>query len=80
MEDYGLTLHPEKTKIVKCQTRGSDDEHPNKSFDFLSYRFKPRKASTKEGKITGTFSPGVSSKADKNMAERVTCLKRPAKR
>lgn len=63
MEDCGLTLHPEKTKIVKCQKWGSDDEHLNKSFDFLGYRFKPRKASTKDGRIMGTFTPGISSKA-----------------
>jgi group II intron reverse transcriptase/maturase len=63
MEDCGLTLHPGKTKMVKCQKWGSDDEHPNKSFDFLGYRFKPRKASTKDGRIIGTFSPGISSNA-----------------
>lgn len=63
MEECGLTLHPEKTKIVKCHKWGSGDEHPNKSFDFLGYRFKPRKASTKAGRIMGTFSPGISNKA-----------------
>ena len=26
MEECRLTLHPEKTKIVKCQKWGSDDE------------------------------------------------------
>ncbi|HEY6505142.1 MAG TPA: group II intron reverse transcriptase/maturase [Chitinophagaceae bacterium] len=67
MEVCGLTLHPEKTKIVKCQRRGSDDEHANKSFDFLGYRFKPRKAKTKEGVIIGTFTPGISSKAVKKI-------------
>lgn len=67
MEDCGLTLHPEKTKIVKCQKWGSDDQYPNKSFDFLGYRFKPRKASTKEGRIIGTFTPGISSKAVKRI-------------
>lgn len=69
MSECGLTLHPEKTKIVKCQKWGSEDEHPHKSFDFLGYRFKPRKASTKEGKITGTFSPGISNKAVKKIQE-----------
>ena len=63
MQQCKLELHPEKTKIVKCQRWGSDDAHPNKSFDFLGYRFKPRKASTKEGRIIGVFTPGISSKA-----------------
>lgn len=67
MEGCGLTLHPEKTKIVKCQKWGSDDEHPNKSFDFLGHHFKPRKAKTKDGRIIGTFSPGISSKAVKRI-------------
>ena len=60
-------MHPEITKIVKCQKWGSDDEYPNKSFDFLGYRFKPRKANTKDGRVIGTFSPGISSKAVKRI-------------
>ena len=71
MEECMLTLHPEKTKIVKCQKWGSDDEHPNKSFDFLGYQFKPRKASTKDGRLIGTFSPGISSKAVKRIQTRI---------
>jgi group II intron reverse transcriptase/maturase len=67
MEECLLALHPEKTKIVKCQKWGSDDKHPNKSFDFLKYSFKPRKAKTKEGKIIGTFTPGISSQAVKRI-------------
>lgn len=67
MTECRLTLHPEKTKIVKCQKWGSDDKHPHKSFDFLGYRFKPRKARTKEGAIIGTFTPGISSKAVKKI-------------
>jgi len=59
----GLELHPEKTKIVKCQKWGGDHKYPNKSFDFLGYQFKPRKAATKGGVITGVFSPAVSNKA-----------------
>ncbi len=67
MEKCGLSLHPEKTRIVKCQKWGSDDEHPYKSFDFLGYRFKPRKAQTKDGRIIGTFTPGISSKSIKKI-------------
>jgi RNA-directed DNA polymerase len=67
MEDCGLTLHSDKTKIVKCQKWGSEDEYPNKSFDFLGYRFKPREASTKEGRLIGTFSAAISSKANTDM-------------
>jgi group II intron reverse transcriptase/maturase len=67
MQQCKLELHAEKTKIVKCQRWGSDDEHPHKSFDFLGYRFKPRKASTKNGKIIGVFTPGISNKAVKKI-------------
>jgi RNA-directed DNA polymerase len=67
MKQCKLELHPEKTKIVKCQRWGSDDKHPHKSFDFLGYRFKPRKASTKEGRIIGVFTPGISNKAVKKI-------------
>lgn len=67
MKECKLSLHPEKTKIVKCQKWGSDDNHPHKSFDFLGYRFKPRKAQTKDGRIIGTFTPGISSKSIKKI-------------
>jgi RNA-directed DNA polymerase len=67
MEQCCLTLHPEKTRIVRCQKWGSDSEYPNKSFDFLGYRFKPRKAKTKKGEIRGTFTPGISIKSMKKI-------------
>lgn len=67
MEECGLELHPEKTKIVKCQKWGSDDEYQYKSFDFLGYRFKPRKAQTRDGRVIGTFSPGISGKSIKKI-------------
>jgi len=35
--------------------------------DFLGYRFKPRKVSTKEGRIAGVFTPGISNKAIKKI-------------
>ncbi len=67
MEQCRLELHPKKTKIVKCKKWGSDDAHPRKSFDFLGCRFKPHKASTKEGRIAEVFTPGINNKAIKKL-------------
>lgn len=63
LNECGLELNSEKTRIVKCQKWGSNEKYPNKSFDFLGYRFKPRKARNKEGKMIGVFSPAISPKA-----------------
>ena len=66
-------MHPEKTKIVKCQKWGSDDEYSYKSFDFLGYRFKSRKASTKQGRIIKNVFTGdqqQSCKENTNMDKR----------
>jgi len=35
--DCGLTLHPEKTKIVYCKDDDRRGNYPNQKFDFLGY-------------------------------------------
>jgi len=35
--DCGLTLHPEKTKIVYCKDDDRRGDHPDHKFDFLGY-------------------------------------------
>ncbi len=41
MQEFELTLHPEKTKIVYCKNYHRNDKHDNESFTFLSYSFQP---------------------------------------
>lgn len=42
LEEYGLELHPAKTKTVYCKNYFRNEEHEYNSFVFLSYSFQPR--------------------------------------
>ena len=45
--DIGLSLHPEKTKIVYGKDSRRHRDHPVMSFTFCGYAFRPRKAFNK---------------------------------
>ena len=62
-----LELHPDKTRIVYCKDDDRRGDHPNISFDFLGYTFRPRRAKNKYGKYFVSFLPAVSDKAIKSM-------------
>ncbi len=66
MNEYSLTLHPEKTKVVYCKNYQRTDEHEETSFTFLSYTFRPRTAMDKFGrnKLIVLFN-GANSNAAK---------------
>ena len=49
--DCGLTLHPDKTKIVYCRDESRRDTHPIIKFDFLGYTFRPRLVNKRAGGI-----------------------------
>ncbi len=42
MEQCGLELHPEKTKIAYCKDANRTGDYKHHSFDFLGYSFCPR--------------------------------------
>src|SRR6516162_8828820 len=60
--ECGLTLHPEKTKIVYCKDQRREN-HPTFKFDFLGYTFRPRMVSKRDGGMGVSFSPAASTKA-----------------
>ncbi len=66
-ENCGLTLHPEKTKIVYCKSSNNKAAYPIVSFDFLGFTFKPRLTKSRYGKFFVTFSPAISRKAAKKI-------------
>lgn len=66
MARFGLTLHPEKTKIVSCSTEKVPRQIPQ-SFDFLGFTFRKRRAMRKDGKLFTSFLPAVSNKAKKSI-------------
>lgn len=63
----GLTLHPEKTKIIYCKDDNRRGPHGQTKFDFLGYTFRPRLARRKDGRFFVSFAPAVSNKAVKRM-------------
>jgi RNA-directed DNA polymerase len=63
MEQVGLRLHPDKTRIVYCKdgTRGGSYEHT--SFTFLGFTFRQRRARSKRGRNFSNFLPAISRDA-----------------
>lgn len=71
-----LELHPTKTKIVYCKDRKRKGEHPNVTFDFLGYAFRPRLVkNTRNGALFWGFNPAVSPLALKAMRSTIRDLK-----
>jgi RNA-directed DNA polymerase len=70
-DECKLELHPEKTRIVYCKDDDRRGDHPNISFDFLGYTFRPRRAKNRYGKYFVSFLPAVSDKAIKSMRRAV---------
>ena len=71
MEQIGLRLHPDKTKIVYCQdgTRRSSYEHT--AFTFLGFTFRQRRARNKHGRNFNNFLPAISKEALKRISAEV---------
>ena len=61
--DCGLTLHPDKTKIVYCRDESRRENYPTLKFDFLGYSFRPRTVSKRAGGMGVSFSPAASTNA-----------------
>ena len=71
MEQVGLRLHPDKTKIVYCQdgTRRGSYEHT--AFTFLGFTFRQRRARNKHGRNFNNFLPAISKEALKRISTEV---------
>ncbi len=70
MNEVGLELHPEKTRIVYCQDDDRREDYPHIAFDFLGYTFRPRRSKNRWGKYFINFSPAISNKAAKGIRQR----------
>jgi RNA-directed DNA polymerase len=63
MGEVGLTLHPEKTRIVYCKDGRRREKHEHTSFTFLGYAFRGRGARSRTGRIFSGFLPAISPEA-----------------
>ena len=68
--ECGLTLHPDKTKIVYCKDDDRRGNFPDHKFDFLGYTFRPRLSRRRTG-FGVSFSPAASGEALKSIRQTV---------
>jgi RNA-directed DNA polymerase len=72
LDNVGLRLHPDKTKIAYCKDRKRRLAYACTSFTFLGYTFRARKAPTRDGKSMFTaFLPAVSRDALKQRGREI---------
>jgi RNA-directed DNA polymerase len=71
MTQVGLTLHPEKTRIVYCQDDNRRDSYEHTEFVFLGYGFRRRSAWSKDGTMFLSFLPAISKEALKRISTQV---------
>lgn len=76
MQEVGLKLHPDKTKIVYCKDSNRRASHDHISFTFLGYSFRPREAiNNKNGQRFCSFLPAISPEALKAISQRLRELR-----
>jgi RNA-directed DNA polymerase len=71
MEQVGLRLHPDKTRIVYCQDGNRRGSHEHTSFTFLGFTFRQRKARNRKGQHFSAFLPAISKDALKKLGAEV---------
>jgi RNA-directed DNA polymerase len=72
MAEVGLTLNPDKTRIVYCKDSNRRGKHEHISFTFLGFAFRPREALNREtGDRFTSFSPAISPEALKAKGDRL---------
>jgi RNA-directed DNA polymerase len=63
MEEVGLRLHPDKTRIVYCKNEKRRGDHEHISFTFLGFTFRPRSAKSRRATYFTGFLPAMSTEA-----------------
>jgi len=71
LNECGLELHPDKTKIVYCKDIHREKEHDVIQFDFLGYTFRPRRSKDRYGRIFVNFTPAISRVAAKSIRQTI---------
>jgi RNA-directed DNA polymerase len=71
LDNLGLRLHPDKTRIVYCKDDKRRGEYEHTSFTFLGFTFGPRTVLGRNGAMFTGFLPAVSDAALKVMGQRI---------
>jgi RNA-directed DNA polymerase len=70
MEQVGVRLHPEKTRIVYCQDSNRRASHEHTEFTFLGFTFRQRRARGRRG-LFNSLQPAISKDAWKRISAEV---------
>ena len=71
MEQVGLRLHPDKTRIVYCKDGNRRGAYGTTSFTFLGFTFRPREAKGRHGRHFTAFLPAISNDALQKISRQV---------
>jgi RNA-directed DNA polymerase len=71
MEQVGLRLHPDKTKVVYCQDGNRRLRYGLTAFTFLGFTFRARGARTKRGTMFVSFQPAISKDAQNKISGQI---------
>lgn len=71
LEECGLELNREKTRIVYCKDGKRTQEHPCTKFVYLSYEFRRRRVRTRKGTYFDGFNPAVSPSVMKRLRSEI---------
>ena len=71
MEQVGLRLHPDKTKVVYCQDGKRRGSYEHTFFTFLGFTFQQRRARDKSGRQFSSVNPAISKDALKKLGAEV---------
>jgi len=81
VEDCGLTLHPEITKMVYCRDFKRQQKYEKVQFDFLGYTFRPRTSKSKKtGKLFLGFDCAMSIASRTRIFEQIRKMEIPRMR
>jgi RNA-directed DNA polymerase len=71
MEQVGVSLHPDKTRIVYCRDGKRRGSHEHTEFTFLGFTFRARGVRARNGNVFTGFTPAASKDAIRKMSEKV---------
>lgn len=72
LQNCGLELHPEKTKLVYCRDFRRQGKHESVKFDFLGYSFQPRTTMSKRTKkLFLGYDCAISISSKKQIADQL---------
>jgi len=75
LQNCGLELHPEKTKLVYCRDHRRQAKHKIVKFDFLGYSFQPRTTVSKRTKkLFLGYDCAISISSKKRIADKLEAL------